>query len=261
LTCLQPDSTPQNVTGGVENVFRQGQPVFATLTSGRQHTAVYVNGVEARTFQQFRLQKDMTGRLVIGSSPFGDGFWPGELWGLAIYHSELTPSEVLRHYRTWTRQGQPDISASERPIALYLLRERGGGTVHNAIEGGIDLTIPERYTRLQPVLLEPFWEEYRTDRRYWKDVSINLFGFVPLGFMFYWYWSSVKPVRRAALATIALGFALSLTIEVLQSFLPTRNSGTTDLITNTLGTCTGVALCARKASRALMRHLYPGPKA
>ena len=66
-------------------------------------------------------------------------------------------------------------------------------------------------------------------------------GFVPFGISFAAYFSVARPVRRAALLTIALGLSVSLTIEILQAFLPNRDSGTSDLITNTLGTWIGAA--------------------
>ena len=68
-----------------------------------------------------------------------------------------------------------------------------------------------------------------------------------VGLCFYVYFVSIRKLEKAALATIILGFALSLTVETLQAFLPTRQSGMTDVITNTLGTCVGVALARSKS--------------
>ena len=72
-----------------------------------------------------------------------------------------------------------------------------------------------------------------------------------MGFCVVAYFSSVRAMDAAA-ATIVLGFVTSLTIEILQAFLPTRDSGMTDLITNTLGTAIGVILYRSSATQQVL---------
>ncbi len=232
----------------VNNVFREGEPAFLTIASGEQGTIVYRNGFSIKTSRWFRMSGvDLTGQLVVGTSPFENDSWSGQLRGLAIYKQELTPREVLRHFYTLTTKGRYTVE-NERAAALYLFDEHSGNVVHDHGASRVDLYIPEKYTILHEKLLEPAWKEFTLRWGYWKSALINVGGFIPLGFFFCAFLSLTKPFNRAAAMTIVLGFSVSLTIEVLQSFLPTRDSGTTDLITNTLGTGLGVMLFRWKPS-------------
>ena len=241
---------------GIEGAFHQIKPVFITITSGTQETAMYVDGALARAFPGFRLGKDFTGQLVIGTSPVTTDGWPGQLRGLAIYHQELSAEQVRKHYETWTTQGAPELIGNERIVALYLFNEHAGSVVHNAIRPGIDLYIPQRFSLLHQVFLKPFWKEYQPGWGYWIDLLLNVVAFIPLGFFFCSYWSTVRPIIRPTLAATVLGLAVSLTIEILQSYLPTRSSGTTDLFTNTFGTFLGVRFYASKAARTLLTIVH-----
>jgi VanZ family protein len=253
-----PGSRRPASTIGIDGAFHQGTPVFVTITSGPQQTAMYSDGALARTFSQARIAGDCAGQLVIGTSPVFDTPWRGQLKGLAVYGQELTPDQVRRHYETWTTQGQPALSDHDRVVSLYLFNEHLGHVVHNEVPGGIDLYIPARYALVHQPFLEPFWREYRPRWSYAEDCLINILGFLPLGFIFCAYWTSVRPIRNPALITTAVGLAVSLTIEVLQSYIPVRDSGTTDLITNTLGTFLGVRLYGWSVARTLLAKLYSG---
>ena len=248
----------------VNDVFPEGRPVFVTITSGVQGTAVYVNGTRPifvtitsgvrgtfvygngalpGTAQGFQLTPcDCTGRLIVGDSPRRQSTWSGQVRGLAIYASELAAPTVRRHYDTWTKMGRPDIAEQEHTAALYLFDEHAGNIVHNHVGTGADLFIPRAYTVLDKPFLRPDWDEFSMSWGYWMNNLKNVAGFVPLGLCFCAYFAFIRKNKRAGLVTIIFGFVISLNIEVLQGYLPTRDSGTTDLITNTLGTWMGVVL-------------------
>jgi VanZ family protein len=226
------------------DVFRGRPLVFLTLTSGPQGTKAYIDGNRVQVCWGFQLSgDDLSGQLVMANSPVNNDSWSGEVRGLALYTRELTDAQVLRHYATWTQTGRPQVTQDEALVSLYLFNEKSGNVIHNQVVSSGNLYIPERYLEVHQAFLKCPWNEYRPTREYWESVLVNIAGFVPLGFFLYGYLFLALGARRGALMAILIGGLLSLTIECLQAFLPTRDSGMTDIITNTLGTAVGVALC------------------
>ena len=101
--------------------------------------------------------------------------------------------------------------------------------------------------------LAPFLEGPSLDNGF--DILENIVGFVPLGFLFCACFSAIRPGIRAAFIAVAAGITVSLIIETLQVYLPTRDSDLTDVITNALGTVIGALLFYTRPAKALIARI------
>jgi len=232
----------------VADVFRTPRPVVFAISSGEAGAAIYVDGTLVRNFPDFKLtSRDLSGEFIVGNGPLTTYNWSGRIKGIAVYDRWLSPAEVAKDHANWTAAGTiggpPDLADRESMVARFRFDEGKGHVVHNQVDPSTNLLIPERFFVFHEQFLELPWDEFQAGWHYWRNVAINVVGFIPLGFFFQAYFSAVGKIKRATRLTIVLGFLVSLTIEVLQAFLPTRDSGVTDLITNTFGTALGATLC------------------
>ncbi|MDR3222103.1 MAG: VanZ family protein [Candidatus Accumulibacter sp.] len=88
------------------------------------------------------------------------------------------------------------------------------------------------------IFLEAAWP------RYWTgfDLFINLAAYVPFGFLLAQSLERRAGRLRASLIAFASGTVLSLAIESIQSYLPSRVPSNIDLLCNSLGACLGAIL-------------------
>jgi VanZ family protein len=237
----------------VDHVFRKGQNTLLTLSSKGSHLDIYVNGILKKSANNFAIEVgDFYGTLVLGNSPFGNSSWMGTFLGLAFYDRAMSAEEVRRNYLAW-RDGV--AGAPNQPYSRYMFDEEKGEIIHNSGKSGPDLIIPKNYFIFEHDFLTPFWQEFRPDWGYVKDVAINVLGLVPLGFCFAALLAWQAGRSRSLLYVTIVGFCVSLTIEILQAFMPTRYSGTTDLITNTSGTALGGILYLNRYTQRVLERL------
>ncbi len=243
-------------TIGVDKAVFSDNPLFVTLTAGPKGSSIYLNGKLARDFPGYILTgRELSGQLIFGTSPFWQQTWHGEWRGLAIYGAELSPADVLAHYQKWKEGRQMELARELVPTTLYDFHEGTGDTIHDLLGIAPDLHIPKHYSvPHKPVLRWP-WDEFRPNRSYAGDIALNIAGFVPFGFLLSAFLWAATRNRRPVLTSILIGALLSLTIELLQAFLPQRSSGMTDILTNTLGTAVGAKVYGQQRVKTVMAKL------
>jgi hypothetical protein len=183
--------------------------------------------------------------LIVGSRSDGKYPWNGVVYRMAVLDYPAPPSAMLR----------PDsLIRSSTPPADFDFRAGGSDAVENRgyAETG-PLFIPDRFVPYERAVLMDI-EELSMPLRIWSDILMNVLAFVPIGFFVAAVsWPRIRPVS-ILLLVLMFSFGLSLSIEVLQSFLPRRWSTFMDLLTNTTGGLLGVVLFFGMGS---LRRLAP----
>jgi VanZ family protein len=148
----------------------------------------------------------------------------------------------------------PEGDEADVPVAIYGFTQRGGQLVHDQLGSGPDLFIPRNYLIPRKALLQWPWQDFRYNWRGLQDIAINIAGFFVLGFIVCaWITQEVKP-NRPILIAVLLGAALSLLIEVLQFYLPTRTSSLTDVLMNSIGATMGASVWVLRFGEPLLRR-------
>lgn len=239
----------------VDHVFHPGKLILVTISSGTKGTTVFLDGQPVQSFPDFRISRDeLLGEIVLGTSPTSFLPWSGQLCGLAIYSKELAPADAMLHYEQWTGPGgrPPDLNGA---IARYAFAEAAGNKVHNEVASEPDLEIPATFLVPHKSLLQSAPSEFKADWKYLSDVLTNIAGFVPLGLIVCAYFAWTKSRWKAILMTTVFCGMFSFVIEVLQYYIPRRGSGTTDIITNTLGAALGAGLMQTGAVRHVLEEM------
>ena len=176
-----------------------------------------------------------------------------------------------------------------RPLVHYIFRPEN--TYETTFRGGkalavrdlgkgeaADLVIPVQFMPYERVYLgwDPDWMKKSSD---WMDVAVNIVGFIPFGILFIFAAVKMKclsvlvpeclseeisgkkqssngRIVMVVILALVAGFVVSLAIEWLQAYLPSRDSSLRDLITNVLGTMIGAVVAAWMMRRRKSQLCY-----
>ena len=170
--------------------------------------------------------------------------WEGKIFGLAFYTKEWNADDIRRHYQAWRANGNFSIFRGEGPRLLYAFDEGGGTVVHEKTGAGPDLEVPAIMNVLKKKVLSfPRWNNI-VNTNMIEDMAMNLIGFIPLGAILMATMSLLGGIGRgySRLIVVIIAFVFSLSIEIAQVWIPSRDSSLMDLMLNTLGGVLGMLL-------------------
>ncbi len=235
--------TPRAV---IRSISPDPEEIFLTIIAGKDDTAVYANGMRVKTRNGFTLKYPEREKiwLTLGNSIYGRHPWNGEIYGFALYRSDLTEQQIKQHLTSWYETKDFSFAKNESPSMLYLFNEKDGTKVIDYGKQKHDLNIPNHMKALKRQMLSLPWKDFKMNGGFISDSAINLVGFIPLGFVLCALMTTHGSVtdRQSIIVTVVACFILSLMIEIVQSWIPSRSSSMLDLMLNSGGGFLGATI-------------------
>jgi len=221
-----------------------------TITTAKPGTRMYANGRPVKENRNLRLHVPAGDavRLIVGNSVYGKHAWQGVLHGLVLHDHCLLQTNASLQFENLSKTKM--LTSGEKSDALLFYRfDNGdaGSVVQDLGSSGMDLHIPKTAAYMSRTWLSSSFRNAELDRGFFMDTAINLVGFVPLGCLAMMILKTTfsRSTAQALLISVLAGFLLSLGIETIQAWLPSRSSSLLDLIMNTFGTFGGAMIGGR----------------
>jgi len=234
---------------------------LVTIVSNASGTLAYLNGNFVKKNRRLVLNYpngDGQTRLVIANNLKGDQPWTGNIAGVALYDHALDDGSIKGHYQAWSGGSDFGVFEQNAPKLLYAFDQRHPNIISDLTGSGLDLMVPKWFKIIDKNMLS--WPKLQglPQNNLVKDIVINLLGFIPLGILLAGTLIQLKQfsiIKISVFATL-ISFGFSLTIEVVQIWLPSRDSSTLDLLLNSLGGWIGSLLftIARLKRMNMVQH-------
>lgn len=218
----------------VDTVFKTRTPVWIAITFTGETVRCYVNGVkrdERRTGPMALTQWNAAYPLVVGTDPNGGLQWEGVIHSAAIFDRSMSKAELRKPGLIFKKYSSIIHYDFSKGHAQYL---RSTGT------DGDSLYVPARYQPYDRLTLFDTFRYLGKQRLYIRDIVANIFFFLPIGFFSAMLLGrSFKKIISIIVLSVIIGCVLSVSVELLQIYLPSRFSSMLDVLSNTSGAALG----------------------
>ena len=229
------------------HILEPDQIRYLTITANKEKgTRLFVDGELVATKQDWRLRIPHEGkplRLVLSNSVYGNHGWTGDIYELGVAAKAISSEQVRERYTNRVESRTFPLLKTDLPEQIIKLDQQSWLQTSDPTLDSPLLIIPPEVIALEKAVLSTPQAYFKLNRVTIAEISLNIFGFVPLGAMLFASLGSYYGFddRRKWIALLFCA-ALSLGIELAQVWIPTRFSTLLDLLLNTIGAWIGIEL-------------------
>lgn len=229
------------------NSLNAKENLFLTISTDDRGTRLFINGGIVTETKGLQLTIPYTGkppRLIFGNSVYGKHGWTGNLRYFALYAKSFSDEDVRQYYSRWLTDNDTLANSSSDVRLLYRFNTIENQRIPSQSRPNVPLHLPLKIMVFKRTFLTMPPYDFKANRSFWTDTILNFLGFIPLGAVActWLHQKTTFPRKKTIFLSIAFCFTLSLTIEIIQGWLPHRSSSLLDLILNTLGSLLGILI-------------------